>query len=172
MLKHHYPSLFADDPEFSATAESFAEKVHELISFLVDIRGVERVDAQFPATVTYHDSCSGLRECGVKTQPRKLLESVKDLTLVEMSDAEVCCGFGGTFSIKYPDVSNAIVESKTRNVADTGAACLLAGDVGCLMNMAGKITRDGHPVEVRHVAEVLAGMTDDPAIAASGRKRR
>lgn len=172
MLKHHYPSLFADDPEFSVTAKRFAEKVHELISFLVDIRGVERVDAQFPATVTYHDSCSGLRECGIKTQPRKLLETVKDLTLVEMSDAEVCCGFGGTFSIKYPDVSNAIVESKTANIADTGAACLLAGDVGCLMNMAGKITRDGHPVEVRHVAEVLAGMTDEPAIAASGGKRR
>lgn len=172
MLKHHYPSLFADEPEFAAKAKSFAEKVHELISFLVDVRGVERVDAEFPGTVTYHDSCSGLRECGVKTQPRKLLESVKDLTLVEMSDAEVCCGFGGTFSIKYPDVSNAIVESKTRNIADTGAVCLLAGDVGCLMNMAGKITREGHPVEVRHVAEVLAGMTDEPAIAASGSKRR
>ncbi len=172
MLKHHYPSLFADDPKLSAKATRFADKVHELISFLVDVRGVEAVDAQFPATVTYHDSCSGLRECGIKSQPRKLLETVKDLTLVEMSDAEVCCGFGGTFSIKYPDVSNAIVESKTRNVADTGAACLLAGDVGCLMNMAGKITRDGRPVEVRHVAEVLAGMTDEPAIAASGSKRR
>ena len=172
MLKHHYPRLFEDDAAGLKKAEDFAGRVHELMSFLVDVRGMTSVSARFPAKVTYHDSCSGLRECGVKEQPRKLLETVQDLTLVEMKDSEVCCGFGGTFSVKYPEVSNAIVEAKTRNISDSEADCLLAGDVGCLMNMAGKITRDGKPVEVRHVAEILAGMTDEPAIAASGSKRR
>src|SRR5690606_29158496 len=117
---------------------SFAAKVHELISFLVDIRGMERVDAEFPGTVTYHDSCAGLRELGVRDQPRALLASVGGLTLKEMEEPEACCGFGGTFSIKYPEISNAIVKKKTADIAASGAGCLLAGDLGCLMNMAGK----------------------------------
>lgn len=164
MLKHHYPDLLADDPANAERARAFSEKVHELISFLVDVRGVKKVKAEFNATATYHDSCAGLREMGVKTQPRELLASVSGLTLEEMEDAEVCCGFGGTFSIKYPDISNAIVEKKTANVAASDTACLLAGDLGCLMNMAGKLSREGRQIEVRHVAEVLAGMTDAPAI--------
>ena len=131
--------------------------MHELVSFLVDVRGVDAVDAALEARVTYHDSCSGLRELGIKEQPRKLLRSVKGLELVELADAEVCCGFGGTFSVKYPDISNAIVERKTEHIAATGADMLLAGDLGCLMNMAGKLSRQGRTIAVRHVAEVLAG---------------
>jgi L-lactate dehydrogenase complex protein LldE len=164
MLKAHYPELFTGDPNWRARADAFAAKTFELVSFLVDVLKVERVDAQFAGPVTYHDSCSGLRELGIHDQPRRLLGTVRDLRLVELHDADVCCGFGGTFCVKYPDISNAIVEKKTANIAATGAQTLLAGDLGCLMNMAGKLQREGHTVEARHVAEVLAGMTSEPAI--------
>jgi L-lactate dehydrogenase complex protein LldE len=127
-----------------------------------------RVDATFAGTVTYHDSCSGLRELGVKAQPRRLLKSVSGLKLAELRDADVCCGFGGTFCVKYPDISNAIVGKKTREIAATGADTLLAGDLGCLMNMAGKLQRENIPVHTRHVAEVLAGMTGTPPIGEAG----
>lgn len=164
MLKAHYPSLLADDRAWGPRAKAFGGKVHELISFLVDVRGVKAVDAQFAGRVTYHDSCSGLRELDIREQPRKLLRSVKGLELVELGEADVCCGFGGTFAIKYPDISNAIVARKVDQVAATGADVLLAGDLGCLMNMAGKLSRQGRAIKVRHVAEVLAGETRDPAI--------
>src|SRR5690606_32688384 len=111
-----------------------------------------------------HDSCSGLRELGVKRQPRTLLGSVEGLQLTELKGAEVCCGFGGTFCVKYPEISNRMVADKAADIVATGADTLLAGDMGCLMNMAGKLQRDGAPVAVRHVAEVLAGMADGPAI--------
>ena len=164
MLKLHYPELFQGDPNWRARADAFAAKTYELVSFLVDVLHVERVSAHFSGTVTYHDACSGLRELGVHAQPRRLLGTVQGLTLTEMRDSDVCCGFGGTFCVKYPDVSNAIVSKKTANIAATGARALLAGDLGCLMNMAGKLQREGKPIDVRHVAEVLAGMSDDPAI--------
>ena len=164
MLKLHYPELLAGDAAWKPRAAAFAGKVHELVSFLVDVRGVKAVDAKLEARATYHDSCSGLRELGISEQPRKLLRSVKGLQLVELTDADVCCGFGGTFSVKYPDISNAIVERKAEHVAATGADLLLAGDLGCLMNMAGKLSRQGRKIAVRHVAEVLAGEFADPAI--------
>jgi L-lactate dehydrogenase complex protein LldE len=164
MIAKHYPELFADDPNLARRAEAVAAKTYELVSFLTDVMGVTRVDARFAGTVTYHDSCSGLRELGVRDQPRRLLASVEGLTLVELRDADVCCGFGGTFAVKYPDISNAIVEKKSSAVEETGATTLLAGDLGCLMNMAGKLSRRGANVEARHVAEVLAGVTDDPPI--------
>jgi L-lactate dehydrogenase complex protein LldE len=163
-LKHHYPTLFADDSEWRPRAGSLADKVYELISFLVDVRGMTSVSAAFPGTVTYHDSCSGLRELGVANQPRQLLASVEGLTLAEMKDPDVCCGFGGTFCVKYPDISNAIVEKKTANIAEAGADTVLAGDLGCLMSIAGKLQRQQVKVAARHVAEVLAGMTDTPPI--------
>jgi L-lactate dehydrogenase complex protein LldE len=174
MLKAHYPELFHGDPNWLPKAESFAEKTFELVSFLVDVLGVESVasrrDGDVPRhTATYHDSCSGLRELGVKAQPRKLLAGVAGLALTEMRDADVCCGFGGTFCVKYPDISNAIVGRKADNIAATGADLLLAGDLGCLMNMAGKLQRDGKPIAARHVAEVLAGMTDLPPIGERSR---
>jgi L-lactate dehydrogenase complex protein LldE len=169
MLKVHYPELFHGDPNWRPRAEAFAAKTHELISFLVDVLGRTRVDASHEGTATYHDSCSGLRELGVRVQPRRLLGTVRGLTLHEMRDADVCCGFGGTFCVKYPDISNAIVEKKAANIAASGADMLIAGDLGCLMNMAGKLQRNGSPIEVRHIAEVLAGMTAEPAIGAPQR---
>jgi len=170
MLKMHYPELFRGDPNWAPRADAFAVKCFELVSFLVDVLGVRASTARFAGEVTYHDACSGLRELGIKTQPRALLATVAGLTLKEMPDAEVCCGFGGTFCVKYPEISNAIVTKKTANVRASNAHLLLAGDLGCLMNMAGKLAREGSNVEVRHVAEVLAGMTDPPAIAASSSK--
>ena len=164
MLKKHYPALFKGDPAWEARAKAFSAKVHELVSFLVDVRGMDRVTAANAGAVTYHDSCSGLRELGIREQPRRLLKSVEGLTLRELPDADVCCGFGGTFCVKYPDISNAMVTKKARRIGETGAEMLLAGDLGCLMNMDGKMKREGRKVEVRHVAEILAGMTEAPPI--------
>ena len=164
MLKVHYPELFRGDPNWQPGADALAEKTYELVSFLVDVCGVDRVAARLESTATYHDSCSGLRELGVRDQPRRLLATVEGLRLAEMRDADVCCGFGGTFCVKYPEISNAIVSKKAAAIAAAGADLLLAGDLGCLMNMAGKLQRDGADIEVRHVADVLAGMTREPAI--------
>lgn len=164
MLKKHYPPLFADDAAWRERAAAFSEKVHELISFLTDVLAVRGVAAQLTGSTTYHDSCSGLRELGIARQPRALLASVDGLGLREMRGADVCCGFGGTFCVKYSAVSDAIVERKIEDVVATGAERLLAGDLGCLMNIAGKLKRQGSNIEVRHVAEVLAGMTDGPPI--------
>ena len=166
-MRVHFPELFADDPDLLPAARALAAKTYELTSFLHDVLGVWEVNAAFAGAVTYHDSCSGLRELGVRAQPRRLLRSVKGLELVELPDADVCCGFGGTFAVKYADISNAIVGEKAKAVAETGAPTVLAGDLGCLLNIAGKLTRDGSPVAVRHVAEVLAGMTDEPPIGRS-----
>jgi len=164
MIRVHYPALFGADEPMRARADDLARRTHELVSFLVDVRGVERVTARHDGAVAYHDGCSGLRELGVKAQPRRLLRSIAGLRLTELPDAESCCGFGGTFCVKYPAISDRMVAEKTAAVAGSGAATLLAGDLGCLMNMAGKLHREGRIVAVRHVAEVLAGMTDGPAI--------
>ncbi|MFN3889279.1 MAG: (Fe-S)-binding protein [Beijerinckiaceae bacterium] len=170
MIAKHYPELFDDDPALRARAQAFAGRTHELVSFLVGVLKVERVEAAFPAKVAYHDSCAGLRELGVTGQPRKLLDSVGGLERVEMKDPDVCCGFGGAFAVKYGEISDAIVGVKADTIEDSGAGVVLAGDLGCLMNMAGKLSRRGSKVEVRHVAEVLAGMTDAPAIGAPEKK--
>lgn len=167
MLKKHYPALFAGDAEWEARAKAFSAKVHELVSFLHDVRGFFP-KAEYHGTVTYHDSCSGLRELGIKDQPRALLAGISGLELKEMPDADVCCGFGGTFCVKYSDISNAIVTKKTENIEKSGTDLLLAGDLGCLMNMAGKLKRQGSKTEVRHVAEVLAGQLDLPPIGGKG----
>ena len=164
MLKEHYPALFADEPDLHARAQTVADKTYELVSFLADVCGVQSVEAAYAGTVTYHDSCAGLRELGIKQQPRTLLNSVKGLELKEMSDSEVCCGFGGTFCIKYPEISNRMVSDKIANIQASGADTLLAGDMGCLLNMAGKLKREGSSVKVRHVAEILAGETNTPPL--------
>lgn len=168
MIKEHYPALFAAEPNWKARAEALSARTFELVSFLVDVMGVERVAARLATRATYHDSCSGLRELGVKEQPRKLLASVEGLELREMATPEACCGFGGTFCIKYGDVSADIAGRKTADIAASGADLLLAGDMGCLLNMAGKLSREGKTIEARHVAEVLAGMTLPPAIGKAG----
>ncbi|HZP98724.1 MAG TPA: (Fe-S)-binding protein [Reyranella sp.] len=164
MISHHYPALFEDDPALKARAENLAARTFELTAFLADVLGLQKVAARYDGAVTYHDSCSGLRELGIKQQPRRLLASVEGLTLREMTTPEVCCGFGGTFCVKYPEISNAMVGEKSADVAASGADTLLAGDLGCLMNMAGKLQREGSAVRVRHVAEVLADMGSLPPI--------
>jgi L-lactate dehydrogenase complex protein LldE len=166
MLQRHYPALFADDPNLAPKVRALAAKTFELISFLTDVRKVKSVDAAFDGTITYHDACSGLRELNIQTQPRQLLATVRGLDIVEMKDTDVCCGFGGTFAVKYGEISSAIVDRKADCVIASGARTLLAGDLGCLMNIAGKLSRRGAVTEVRHVAEVLAGMGDGPPIGA------
>jgi len=167
MLRAHYPELFADEPALLPEVEQFAERCYELVSFLTDVLKVERVAARYDGVATYHDSCSGLRELGVRAQPRQLLRSVAGLSLKELPGADVCCGFGGTFCIKYPDISERMASDKIADAAATGADTLLAGDLGCLLNMAGKASRQGKPIRVRHVAEVLADMSGEvPPIGA------
>lgn len=160
MIRRHYPEMFASDPVDLARAEELAERSWELVSFLVGVCGVEAVTAQWNKEVTYHDACSGLRELGIKQQPRRLLASVAGLRLKELPGAEVCCGFGGTFCIKYPEISDKMASDKEADIAATGAEAVLAGDLGCLLNIAGKLHRLGRRIEVRHVAEVLAGITE------------
>lgn len=164
MIKKHYQELFEKDDPYAAKASLLSDKTYELLSFLVDVMFVTNTPGTFKGRVTYHDSCSGLRELGVKQQPRKLLSATGQIELEEMDDSEVCCGFGGTFCVKYSDISNAMVQKKTANIAQTQADLLLAGDMGCLMNMAGKLKREGSDVQVRHIAEVLAGKMDTKPI--------
>ncbi|MEM9625116.1 MAG: (Fe-S)-binding protein [Pseudomonadota bacterium] len=171
MLKKHYPTLFSPDDPFQAKAEDLASRTFELVSFLADVLGVESVDSRLAANVTYHDSCSGLRELGIKQQPRRLLASVEGLALTELEHAEVCCGFGGTFCVKYPDISTKMVSDKSSHIEGSGADLLLAGDLGCLLNMAGRLKRQGSRVEVRHVAEVLAGEMSAPPIGSEPNDR-
>ncbi|MYF07939.1 MAG: (Fe-S)-binding protein [Rhodospirillaceae bacterium] len=162
MIAKHYPELFAGDPAWQGRAEALAAKTHELLAFLVDVRGMTTVEGRLEAVCTYHDSCSSLREMKVQAQPRRLLQSVEGLALRELDTPEVCCGFGGAFCVKYPDISNAMVADKTADIAQTGADTVLAGDLGCLMNIAGKLSREGSAIRAWHVAEVLAGVEAPP----------
>jgi L-lactate dehydrogenase complex protein LldE len=170
MLRLHLPSLFADDPNQRVRADALGAKTHELTSFLVDVLRVDALPVRPDAgSVTYHDGCSGLRELGVKDQPRRLLRSV-GARVVEMAEPEICCGFGGTFCVKYPEISVRMVSDKARDIAATGAPTVLAGDLGCLLNIAGRLSREGRPVAARHVAEVLAGTAaGTPPIGAPAR---
>jgi len=165
MLKKHYPALFGDDPDMKMRAARFGAKTYELIAFLRDVMNIDVVNAQHEGPVTYHHSCTSLREHGVKRQPRELLDSVDGLEFREAKDTEVCCGFGGLFSVKYPTISNSMVSDKVARLAETGAPLVLGPDLGCLMNIAGKAAREGRAIEARHIAEVLADMTDEPPIA-------
>jgi L-lactate dehydrogenase complex protein LldE len=163
-IHNDYSILFAADREWRDRAEAVAAKSWELTSFLVDVLGITRVQAEFDGIATYHDSCSGLRGLGIKGQPRQLLAGIEGLTLREMTDSEVCCGFGGTFCVGYPEISVKMVDDKIRNILATGADTLIGGDLGCLMNISGRLTRIGSPIRVYHVAEVLAGTAAGPGI--------
>ena len=166
MISHHYPALFEEtDPAALGEARELAGRTHELTAFLHDVLGVKSIAGRLSATVAYHDSCAGLRELGVRAQPRALLSGIDGLTVKELAEPDVCCGFGGTFCVKYPEISTRMVSDKVADITATGATTLLAGDMGCLMNMAGRLSREGSAINVRHVAEVLAGMTSaTPAI--------
>jgi L-lactate dehydrogenase complex protein LldE len=162
MLKQHLPHLFDEDPGLRARADALAARTFELISFLTDVMGLEALRTRYRGRpVTYHDSCSGLRELGIKQQPRKLLRSI-GADIIEMNEPEICCGFGGTFCVKYPEISARMTADKLRDSVATGADTLLAGDLGCLLALAGRLTREGRDMKVRHVAEILAGISDEP----------
>ena len=168
MVHKHYPELFKGDPEYGPKANVLAAKTWEITSFLTEVRGVESVEAAFPGTVTYHDSCAGLREMGVQKQPRKLLRTVEDLEFKELENAEDCCGFGGTFCVKYPEISTDMVRQKVQEIQKTGADLVLAGDLSCLLNIVGRLKREGSAIQGRHITEVLAGTLDTPAIGEGG----
>jgi L-lactate dehydrogenase complex protein LldE len=156
MVRVFYPELFAEDPPRLAKCCQLGERFFEFSEFLVKVLRVDDVGARFPHRVTYHDSCHLLRELGIEEQPRKLLRNVRDIDLVEMQDYRLCCGFGGMFSVKFPEVSVAMGEDKLRAMAQTGAEYLVANDAGCLMQLAGLIHRRGLPLKTLHLAEVLA----------------
>ncbi len=164
MLILHYPELFKAEPLWQAKAETLAARTRELSAFLAEHGGDKLIDASFAGKVAMHDSCSARRELGVHAQPRALLEQVAGLEQVELKDAETCCGFGGTFCVKYPDISGRMVSDKAEAVAASGADVLVSGDLGCLMNIAGRLKRMNSQVRVYHLAEVLAGMADQPGM--------
>lgn len=168
MLKVHFPKLFADDDALRPEAEAFAAHVHELMAFLVNVRGQTSVPGRHEGHVTYHDSCASLREMKISDEARRLLKSMPGVSLVEMGDREACCGFGGLFSVKYDEISDVMAAKKSAAVAATHAPLLTGPDLGCLLNIAGKLSRQGSPVDCRHVAELLAGELSEPPI---GRRR-
>jgi L-lactate dehydrogenase complex protein LldE len=155
MVKNFYPELFRQTPQAEAAAQ-LSQRVFEFSSFLVDQLGVTELGSRFPAKVTFHDGCHGLRELGVKLQPRQLLEQVKDLTLVEMEDQTSCCGFGGTFAVKFPMISTAMGETKSASALDTGAEYLVSNDSSCLMHLQGLLSRQNQGLKTIHLAEILA----------------
>jgi L-lactate dehydrogenase complex protein LldE len=164
MIRTHYGELFADDPAMHARVRALTAKTWELTGFLVEVLKLERVPGTFEGTVTYHDSCAGLREMGVKRQPRELLAKVAGLRLTEMAEPETCCGFGGTFSIKFGEISARLADNKCGHVEASGADALVLGDLGCMLNIEGRLRRRGDvTTKVLHVAEVLAGERPDGA---------
>lgn len=164
MLKRQYPALLGDDPSWSSRSIGFSEKVHELTEFLCDVRNITKLSVNFDGKVAVQDSCSSIREMGLSKQPRKLLQLISGLELVDLPDAETCCGFGGTFSVKYPYISGAIASRKCDEIEAAGCDLLVSCDLGCLLNLAGRLKRQGSAVEVRHIAELLVGKTSSPAI--------
>ncbi len=157
-VRNVYPQLLADDPQWSVRAATLAARSYELTSFLRDILKFEQPPGEFNGTVTYHDSCKGLRGLKIKQQPRDLLAKVPGLSLKEMPDCEECCGFGGAFSVKFGEVSTKIVDRKCDSIAAANAQAVVGGDLGCLLNIEGRLRRRGDlTTQVLHVAEVLAG---------------
>ena len=158
MIRTHYGDLFADDPAMLKRVEALGAKTRELTDFLVNDLKLDRVPGTFDGTVTYHDSCAGLREMGVKAQPRVLLAKVAGLAVKEMSECETCCGFGGTFSIKFGEISARLADNKCGHIEASGADAVVLGDLGCMLNIEGRLRRRGDTkTKVLHVAEVLAG---------------
>ena len=164
MFVKHYPDLLKDNPQWIQRADSLSKKSYELLDFLDRIMPRPRINAAYSGKVTYHDSCTGLRELNVREQPRTLLAQVRGLTLVEMDAAQECCGFGGTFSVKYPEISTRLVDDKVESILQTGADTVTGGDLGCLMNIFGRLNRLNKKIRVFHAAEILAGKTEDGAL--------
>ena len=158
MIRTHYADLLRDDAALLARGNALAAKTFELTDFLASVMRVGSVPGSFEGTITYHDCCAGLREMGVKRQPRELLAKVAGVRLTEMDDCETCCGFGGTFSIKYGEISARLADNKCRNIVDCGVGAVVLGDLGCMLNIEGRLRRRGDvKTRVLHVAELLAG---------------
>jgi L-lactate dehydrogenase complex protein LldE len=158
MIRTHYADLFRDEPELLKQVTALSARTYELTDFLINVAKLKNVPGKFSGAITYHDSCSGLRELGVKQQPRELLNKINDLSIKEMKDCQTCCGFGGTFAVKYGNISTAMVDEKCANIRATGADAVVLGDLGCMLNIEGRLRRLGdNKTQVLHVAEVLAG---------------
>jgi L-lactate dehydrogenase complex protein LldE len=157
MVRHHYPELLGDDPDWLRRAESIRDKTFELTEYLVDVLGVEDLHARFDGKITYHDSCHPLRGLGIMDQPRRLISKVGGAEFIEMENSDQCCGFGGAFAVKYPEISTAMVEDKVRNIIATGADAVVGVDMSCLMNIQGLLSRKKSEVKIMHIAELLAG---------------
>ncbi|KIL39796.1 Fe-S oxidoreductase [Gordoniibacillus kamchatkensis] len=155
MIHHYYPHLFRNEPEWAAKAEAFIAKTYEFSQFMVNVLGVTDLDAEFPAKATYHPSCHGSRLLGIKDEPAALLKGVRGLELVELPHKEDCCGFGGTFAVKMADMSEAMICDKANNVVSTGADVLVGMDMGCLMNIEGRLNKEGRPIRVMHLVQLL-----------------
>lgn len=153
---HHYHKLFANKPELLERHNLMKSKVFELSDFLVNVLKVEKLGATFPHKVTFHDSCSALREYGIKDEPRKLLYKVKGLELMEMEECDTCCGFGGTFAVKNKDISVAMAEKKVQNALATGVEFIVSTEASCLMNINGYIAKHKLPIKGVHLADILA----------------
>ena len=157
MIRTHYPQLFSDSPAMLARVRALSERTYELTDFLVNIARVRKVPGTYAGSIAYHDACSGLRELGVKAQPRQLLATMAGLTLKEMAGCETCCGFGGTFAVKYSDISTHMADRKCDSIVSSGVDAVVLGDLGCMLNIEGRLRKRGDATRVLHVAEVLAG---------------
>ncbi|MCU0375483.1 MAG: (Fe-S)-binding protein [Chitinophagaceae bacterium] len=154
-VKNYYTKLFENSANW-AKVQQVQSRIYEFSQFMVNVLKVEDVGATFENTITYHDSCAGLRECGIKTEPRKLLSNVRGLIIKEMNDVETCCGFGGTFAVKFQAISSAMADQKVDNAVATGADCIVSTDVSCLMHIEGYAQKAGKPMRCLHIADVLA----------------
>jgi L-lactate dehydrogenase complex protein LldE len=164
MIRVHYPALFADDPAALESVTRLSGHTYELTDFLVNVVKIENIPGRYSGTLTYHDSCAGLRELGVQAQPRALLAKMPGVTITEMNESTTCCGFGGTFSVKFGDISTRMADKKCAHITQTGAGAVVAGDLGCLLNIEGRLRRNGDTqTRVLHIAEVLAGEAEGDA---------
>ncbi len=162
MIRVHYPDLFRDDPAVLSRITLFGQRTYELTDFLVNVASLKEIPGHFRGTLTYHDSCSGLRELGIQDQPRALLEKMPGVALQEMVEATTCCGFGGAFAVKFGELSTRMADNKCSHIEATGTGAIVAGDLGCLLNIEGRLRRRGnHTTQVLHIAELLAGNEGD-----------
>src|SRR5262245_56427312 len=155
-MVHHFRELFADDENWRTRAQHLGERMHEFGSFLVNVLGVDDVGASFRGRVTWHDACHGLRDLNLHSEPRRLIRNVRGLEFVEMANADACCGFGGTFSVKYPEISVAILDTKIETIEKSDVRAVVSGDASCLMQIGGRLSRKQSPVVPMHLAELLA----------------
>ena len=155
-MVHHFAELFSDDPDWRRRAQAVAAHTHELSSFLIRVLKIEDVGATWAGRLTWHDACHGLRDLNLKSEPRSLIRHVRGAEFVELENADACCGFGGTFSVKYPEISLAILDQKIEAIENAGVQAVVSGDASCLMQIEGRLSRNGSKVRVMHLAELLA----------------